>query len=214
MNHTRRSIRLVVLTSAVLATAMVADARAQGGINGGFAGIQGATARHHRRNNTSMRPNNSGANNLAMIRRGFNAQRSMQQGQQKIAMELRGTKHILQLADHDYQGHRARAVASIDVALRSMGQHVGNNGTGNINGNGAGAGRIAGGGNRVNGNRNGNRNAMREPQAKSDAQLRIALKRLSVIHSQMGSMSNGQQGQAGVAVQRAMHELNTALAIR
>jgi hypothetical protein len=132
----------------------------------------------------------------------------MQQGQQKIAMELRGTKLILERADHDYKGHRARAVAAIDVALRSMGQHVGNNGAGNGMSNGAGAGRRAGGGNRVNGN------AMREPQAKSDAQLRTALHRLSTIHSQLGSMPNGRHAQTGAAVQRAMHELNTALAIR
>jgi hypothetical protein len=186
MNRTRRSIRLAVLTSAVFATAMAAEARAQGGIYGGFAGIQGATARHHRPNNGAMPSNNS-----AMIRRGFNAQRSMQQGQQKIAIELRGTRLILQRADHDYDGHRARAVAAIDVALRSMGQNVGNNGAGYGNGmgngNGAGAGRLASGANRANGN------VMREPQAKSDAQLRMALQRLSTIHSQMGSMSNGQQ---------------------
>ena len=206
MNRARMSIRLAALLSTVFVATMAAEAGAQVGVGGNFAGVQAARARHHRRNNGAM-----SSNNAAMIRRGFNAQRSMQQGRQRIAMELRGTRHLLQQGDHDYKGHRARAVAAIDVALRSMGQHVGNNG-GGFNGNGNGAGRMAGGANRANGV--GGNNAMREPQAKSDAQLRLALRRLSTIHSQMGSMTNGQQGQAGLAVQRAMHELNTALAIR
>jgi hypothetical protein len=70
-------------------------------------------------------------------------------------MQLQSAYNTLQQADHDYQGHRVRAMAEIAMAMRHLGgggqmngmgmngMGAGINGAGNINGAGAGVRRLA-----------------------------------------------------------------------
>ncbi|HWY88278.1 MAG TPA: hypothetical protein VNX28_16320 [Gemmataceae bacterium] len=98
--------------------------------------------------------------------------------------QLRATAHLLQLADHDYQGHRARAVHDIHLAIHILhpGQHKHHPPSAKIVGN-------------------------NEPQSVSDAQLRQAITQLQAIRGQLPP-------QAQVAVGSAIHELEIALTIR
>src|SRR5262249_44315284 len=40
-----------------------------------------------------------------------------------VVLELRATKQLLERADHDYKGHRARAVHEINAAIHSLDGH-------------------------------------------------------------------------------------------
>ena len=124
------------------------------------------------------------------------------QGVQQVARELMMTRALLQRGDHDYNGHRARAVGDINRALAALGH--GNNG---MNATGG----VRPGGNRAGNGMNG---ARREPQAVSDGQLRQALQNLNTISMQLGTANNPRVARARIPVQRAMTELNTALTIR
>jgi hypothetical protein len=130
-------------------------------------------------------------------------------------MQLQSAYNTLQQADHDYQGHRVRAMAEIAMAMRHLG------GGGQMNGmgmNGMGAG-INGAGN-INGAGAG---GARRPQAQSDAALRQAIGYLRNARNQLGSGMNGNsamgggQGQTHRAhgpISKAINELEVALSIR
>jgi hypothetical protein len=123
--------------------------------------------------------------------------------------------------DHDYQGHRVRAIHAISMAIRQLSHRsmvyrgVGfssgmNNGA--SRGMGAGMGR----GMRQNGLGGGGRRGQVMPQAQSDARMSQALRNLQGIAMQLsnqGAHTMG-HGRALGHVQHAVHELNVALSIR
>ncbi len=114
--------------------------------------------------------------------------------------ELRATNALLAQANHDYQGHRVRAMEHIQHAIRAL--------TGAKQGAGKGAAvkkpKAAGSaGGKV-----------KEPQAKSDAQLRQAYQNLVAIRQQLAGQTHPRAVKAGGHVQNAISELETALAVR
>ncbi len=103
----------------------------------------------------------------------------------EIVQELHATKVLLELADHDYKGHRAAAVHELNVAIKELGGHH--------------AGKAAGG---------------NEPQALSDAQLKTAVLGLVAIQEQLSSIATPATAKAAAAVATAVGELKKALTVR
>ena len=110
---------------------------------------------------------------------------------QGIISLLRMAHSRLQQADHDYQGHRARAANHVVSALRHLGAP-------GLPGSGIapGAGRL--------------------PQAQSDGYLRDALFRLNQVQNELGTRVNrvAHHGSARSQVAAAIGEINLALSIR
>ena len=96
---------------------------------------------------------------------------------------------LLANANHDYDGHRAKAAAHVTHALRELGGHHHANAANKIAGN--------------------NGNKVREPQAQSDEQLKQAMALLSGVRGQIPNAHK-----AHGHIQAAITELNTALKIR
>ena len=154
--------------------------------------------------------------------RGYGYGRS-QGNNRAIVARLRSVHSSLARIDHDYQGHRVRAMHSISMAIRQLSHRSmvsGNTGFANGMNNNLAMGRRQGG---LNGNvggrgtrtQNRNRN-QRMPQAQSDAQMSQALRTLQGINMQLTSQGSNTSGHARASghVQQAMRELNTALRIR
>ena len=110
---------------------------------------------------------------------------------QGIISLLRMAHSRLQQADHDYQGHRARAANHVVSALRHLGAP-------GLPGSGIapGAGRL--------------------PQAQSDGYLRDALFRLNQVQNELGTRVNrvAHHGSTRSQVAAAIGEINIALSIR
>jgi hypothetical protein len=142
-----------------------------------------------------------------------------------LVQRLRSVHTSLARLDHDYQGHRVRAMHAISMAVRQLTHRsmvysgVGfapgmNNlrGMGMNNGQGPGMRRagLGAGGRRS--------QLMAMPQAQSDARMSQALRTLQGINMQLQSQSRGfnTPGHGWVIghIQRAIHELNIALSIR
>jgi hypothetical protein len=139
------------------------------------------------------------------------------QGQNRaVVARLRSVHASLARIDHDYQGHRVRAMHAVSMAIRQLSHRsmiyrgmgfasVANNNQALAMRRGAGAGRGVGG--------------QRRPhltQAQSDARMSQSLRTLQGVHMQLTNQGYHTNGHARARghVQRAMHELNTALAIR
>jgi hypothetical protein len=126
-----------------------------------------------------------------------------------VTQELHAIKHSLEQADHDYQGHRAKAVQLIGTAIHAL--HHGQHHTAQ-----------AGHGNNQNNNNKGqqqnrgqaNNNGNRLPQAQSDAILKSAATSLQGVAQQLNGTPNPGAAKALVAVGQAVQELQTALAIK
>jgi hypothetical protein len=103
----------------------------------------------------------------------------------QIVNELHATKTLLEMADHDYKGHRAAAVHELDVAIKELGGHKGKGPAGN-----------------------------NEPQALSDAQLKAAVLGLVEIEEQLSTVPAPATARAAAAVAVAVKELKKALTIR
>ena len=146
-----------------------------------------------------------------------------------IVGRLRSVHASLARLDHDYQGHRVRAMHAIAMAVRQLthrsmvyrGLGFGTGGLGMGLGNGMGMGMGARGGAAAFNRNAGGRAAVgpRLSQAQSDARMGQALRTLQGIRMQMtGSSGTGfvapGHGRAVGHVQRAIRELNIALAIR
>src|ERR1700738_328656 len=101
--------------------------------------------------------------------------------------QLRATAHLLQLADHDYKGHRAKAVHEIHLAIHIL--HPGHK-------KHPATGKKSGGNN--------------EPQAVSDGQLKQVIPQTTNIKGARPSAPS----QALAAVNAAISELKTALTIK
>jgi hypothetical protein len=138
-----------------------------------------------------------------------------------IIGRLRSVHSSLARIDHNYQGHRVRAMQSVSMAIRqlshgSMGYSSSDFSSGMNNGRAMGMrqgrGALNGGG------MNGGGGRRRQPmsQAQSDARMSQDLRILQGINMQLGSQGNfsAGHGRASGHVQHAIHELNVALSIR
>jgi hypothetical protein len=138
-----------------------------------------------------------------------------------IVWRLRSVEANLARIDHDYQGHRVRAMHAIAMAIRQLSHRsmvysgVGfapRMTSGRAMGTGMGMGRGGlGAGAGVGGRRRGPMS-----QARSDARMGHALRTLEGINMQLGSQASFTTGHARARghVLRAIQEVSTALSIR
>ena len=155
-----------------------------------------------------------------------------------IVSRLRSVQMQLARIDHDYQGHRVRAMHQVSMAIRQlshrsmiysgagfapgmnsgmgMGMGMGRGGRGGIGGAGGGIGGAGGGIGGAGGGIGGRGGAGRMSQAQSDARMSHSLRTLQGVNMQLGSQggyTNGHSRARGHVMQ-AVHELNIALSIR
>jgi hypothetical protein len=133
-----------------------------------------------------------------------------------IVSRLRSVHYSLARIDHDYQGHRVRAMHSVSMAIRQLSHRsMGYSGSGFSSGmnNGRAMGMRQRGGGINNG---GARRRQPMSQAQSDARMSQDLRILQGINMQLGSQGSftAGHGRAGGHIQHAIHELNVALSIR
>jgi hypothetical protein len=140
-----------------------------------------------------------------------------------IVSRLRSVHASLARVDHDYQGHRARAMHSVSMAIRQLSNrsmiYTGAGFAAGMNnraamGQGMGVGQ--GMGMRRSGLGGGGRGGQRMTQAQSDARMSQALRSLQGIGMQLSNQGYNTigHGRAMGHIQQAIHELNTALSIR
>jgi hypothetical protein len=127
-----------------------------------------------------------------------------------IIARLRAVHMSLARIDHDYQGHRVRAMHAITMAIRQLSHrsmiYRGAGFAPGVN-NGPGLGMRG---------RVGGRRGQAMNQAQSDAIMSQALRTLQGIGMQLSTQGPGTLGHARASghVQVAIRELNTALSIR
>jgi hypothetical protein len=110
-------------------------------------------------------------------------------GHAQAIADLQATVVLLEKADHDYQGHRVKAIAEVRTAIRDL------------EGAGKGSGKVAGRG--------------EEKQGVSDEQLRAALKELRAVKTGLEEGKRSKRVTRAVnAIGKAIGELETALSIR
>ena len=133
-----------------------------------------------------------------------------------VISRLRSVHASLARINHDYQGHRVRAMHSISMAIRQLSHRsmsYGGMGVSSGMNNGRAMGMRQGGGGVNNAGARG-----RQPmtQAQSDARMSQNLRVLQGINMQISSQGNNTSGhgRASGHIQRAIHELNVALSIR
>ncbi len=135
--------------------------------------------------------------------RGYNRNAMANQNNGQVISNLNSAMATLAKADHDYQGHRVRAMNHIGTAIRHLEPAAVRRNTPNpastykaaSNGNGAG------------------KNA--KPQAVSDQHLHTALQSLNGIGTHLTTYGTTQNhARALGSVRNAIQELNTALNIR
>jgi hypothetical protein len=135
-----------------------------------------------------------------------------------VIARLRSVQMQLARIDHDYQGHRVRAMQSVAMAIRQLSHRsmiysgVGfSGGTNNGRGMGRGMGTGMGTGRGGLGGGTG-----RMPQAQSDGRMSHALRTLQGVNMQLGSQGGSTmgQGRARGHVMHAIRELGMALSIR
>lgn len=114
--------------------------------------------------------------------------------------ELRAARALLEKADHDYKGHRAKAVKEITAAIHDLQPPPPATGKGKAN-HAKGQQNKTGGGNN-------------EPQAVSDAQLKQAMEQLAKVATQLASAQGDGPTKATGAIKIAIAELETALKIK
>jgi hypothetical protein len=141
-----------------------------------------------------------------------------------IVSRLRSVQMQLARIDHDYQGHRVRAMHQVSMAIRQLSHRsmiysgVGfAPGMNNGRGMGMGQGGIGGRGGALGGGGIGGRaGAGRMSQAQSDARMGHSLRTLQGVNMQLGSQGGSSNGHARARghVMRAVHELSIALSIR
>jgi hypothetical protein len=119
----------------------------------------------------------------------------------QLIATLRSARRLLVAADHDYNGHRAKAAHEVTQALRELGFHPKKPQSGSPAQNAAVAAAKAA------------RSAqarVHEPQAASDAQLQQAQRLLQGALTQLSSI----HPKATTNVQNAVTEITTALTIK
>jgi hypothetical protein len=151
-----------------------------------------------------------------------------------IVARLRSVHRSLARIDHDYRGHRVRAMHSISMAIRQLshrsmiysgvgfaprmnnGMGMGQGGAGGIGAGGIGAGGIGARGAGAGGIGGGARRRQPMSQAQSDARMSQDLRTLQGINMQLNSQGyrTTSHARASGHVQHAVRELGMALAIR
>jgi hypothetical protein len=136
-----------------------------------------------------------------------------------IVGRLRAVYMSLGRVKHDYQGHRVRAMHQIMMAIRQLSHrsmNYRNAGFAPVMNNGMGMAMRAGLGGMGGRRGMGVGQGAGMTQAQSDAVMSQALRTLQGIGIQISSQgfSNMGRGRASGHIQMAVHELNTALAIR
>jgi hypothetical protein len=116
-----------------------------------------------------------------------------------VVTQLRATRTLLQQADHDYQGHRAKAVHEITLAIHALVPPK------KTRPRPAGIKPAPG---IARPDRNN------ESQAVSDTQLKQAMQQLNTLQPQITSLTSGNVTAASAAVTKAIQELQTALQIK
>jgi hypothetical protein len=114
----------------------------------------------------------------------------------QMIMQLKTFRTALQNANHDYEGHRAKAVHEITKAIHALEgtavpkakKNAGTKGAANKGNN--------------------------EPQSVSDAQLQQVLKGLQTMQSQIGSNPTGTVAEVNTLISVAITELETALKVK
>ncbi len=119
----------------------------------------------------------------------------------ELIKTLRTAHRLLVRADHDYDGHRAKAAEEVHKALKELGYQHKKAQPGSPAANGTVASPKAA---------KTGQAKMHEPQANSDVQLREALQLLQGALTQM----KGRHPKATANVKAALVEINTALAIK
>lgn len=102
--------------------------------------------------------------------------------------QLRATSHLLHQADHDYKGHRVKAIHEIHLAIHILHPVHKKHHAPTV--------KTAGG---------------NLPQAVSDAHLKQAITQLQGVHA---GLNNNAPAQAIAAIRAAVSQLNTALSIK
>lgn len=123
---------------------------------------------------------------------------------------LRSAKKLLEEANHDYKGHRAKAVSAIHKAIVEIEHHGVKTGVKQTAANPAAAAAKANA--RAVAAANGSKTpAVHESQVNSDVQLRAAQELLVKVQSEL---STGKHPKALAHVQLALQELQVALQIK
>jgi hypothetical protein len=119
----------------------------------------------------------------------------------ELIQTLRSAHKLLVTADHDYDGHRAKAAEEVHKALKELGYHHKKAQPGSPTANGAAVPPKAA---------HTGEPKMHQPQATSDAQLQQAQQLLQGVLTQL----TGKHPKANVNVKTAIAEINTALAVK
>ncbi len=120
-----------------------------------------------------------------------------------LVSRLRSTRTSLARLDHDYKGHRVKAIHAISRAVSQL-SHTSSRRTGMNNAGGRGRQNVV-----------ANQNHKPLPQAQSDARMRKAAQSLGAVNQQLSTQGRTtSHAQALGSVQLAMRELSTALTIR
>jgi hypothetical protein len=119
-----------------------------------------------------------------------------------LIKQLRSAHKLLVIADHDYDGHRARAAEEVHKAIRDLEgkNHAPKIQTGSTTTPASGTATP----------QKARRSGPREPQGTSDAQLNQALAVLKSVQTEL----NGHHPRAAANVAAAIGQINTALSIK
>jgi hypothetical protein len=120
--------------------------------------------------------------------------------------ELHAARTLLETADHDYKGHRAEAVKLISHAIHTLHPHK----QSGAHAKGAKASAAKGATAKPATAKGGNN----MPQAQSDSQLKQAMAQVSAVQTQLAASKAAEAGTAAASLQKAVQELQTALAIK
>lgn len=134
-----------------------------------------------------------------------------------VVARLRSVHAALSRIDHDYAGHRVRAMHAISMAIRQLSnQSMGYRGVGFAPGMNRGPGMGMGMGMRRSVLGGAGRGGQRMPQAQSDAVMSHSLRALQGVDMQLSNQGSSNMGHARARgyVEHAMQQLNVALSIR
>ena len=124
----------------------------------------------------------------------------------KLVEELRTAHRLLAEADHDYDGHRAKAAGEVHKAIKDLAYHHKKGEPGQTPGNG---------GNHGSGTHEPNKAAQsgkeHEPQGNSDSQLREAHEILKTV---LGQINATKHPKAAGHIKEAIHEIRLALKMK
>ena len=136
-----------------------------------------------------------------------------QHDNKKVAAELHAAKALLEKANHDYHGHRAKAVHEITHAIHLLehGKHpakttsstAGEQSTAQTKPKSAGPKK----------SKAKNHKGKHKPQSASDAQLKQAIDMLQAAHKNMSTGKQKHHDKAAELIQKAIHELHAALKV-